>query len=171
MAYSQSYTNRGIFAHIRAYFSIFRHIQGPGISGSNIVNQHLLFKLVSSFKSLLKNLFGTFFHFYIKSKHSIFFSSGQYNNNNKMLRYSHKHATHVSTLTRKYATHASTPPMQAHHQNKYINHAKKKSTAISQTHYWIIASLKRQWKYNINGEQQFEVWSTLQNLRVHLSSY
>ena len=63
LAYSQSYTYRGIFVHIRTYFSIFRHIQGPGISGSNNVNQHLLFKAVSSFKSLFKNLFGTFFTF------------------------------------------------------------------------------------------------------------
>ena len=73
LAYLQSYTYRGIFVHIRTYFSIFRHIQGPGINGSNNVNQHLLFKSVSSFKSLFKNLFGTFFHFCVKSKHSIFF--------------------------------------------------------------------------------------------------
>ena len=46
-AYSQSYT------YIEAYLPTlgFRHIQDPGITGSNNVKQHLLFKSGSSFKS------------------------------------------------------------------------------------------------------------------------
>ena len=42
-AYSQNYisgyTYQGIFAHIRAYFSRFGHIQGPSITDQNSVNQ------------------------------------------------------------------------------------------------------------------------------------
>ena len=59
-------TYRGIFAHIRAYFSRFRHIQDPGISGRNSVNQHLLFKPGSSFKSLFKSIWDIFFIFVSK---------------------------------------------------------------------------------------------------------
>ena len=62
--YSQSYilgyTYRGIFAHIRVYFSRFRHIQNPSITGPNSVVQHLLFKSGSSFKSLFKSIWNIF---------------------------------------------------------------------------------------------------------------
>ena len=88
----------------------FRHIQDPGITVSNNVKQHLLFKSGSLFKSLFRSIFSLF----QKSKHSTFLSSGWYfndsnNNNNNMPsklarhpHHPHKHAIH--------ATHASTPP-------------------------------------------------------------
>ena len=66
-AYSQSYIlgyiYRGILSHIRVYFSRFRHIQDPCITDPNSVNQHLLFKSGSSFKSLFKswNIFSFLF--------------------------------------------------------------------------------------------------------------
>ena len=57
-AYSGRYLDRfrhiGLFTHIGTYFCIFRRIQNPGITGSNNVKQHLLFKSGSSFKSLFK---------------------------------------------------------------------------------------------------------------------
>ena len=54
-----------IFAHIRAHFRKFRHIQDPGITGSNNVNEYLLFK--SGTSNHCSELFETFFHFCFKS--------------------------------------------------------------------------------------------------------
>ena len=51
-----SYTYRGIFAHIRVYFNRFMHIQDPCLTGANSVNQHLLLRSGSSFKSLFKSI-------------------------------------------------------------------------------------------------------------------
>ena len=62
-----------MFAHVGACFSRFRHIQDPGITGSNNAKQNLLFKSGYSIKNHWSNLFGIFFHFCFKGKHSSFF--------------------------------------------------------------------------------------------------
>ena len=73
-ACSQSYTCRSILAHIRAYFSKFRHIQDTCITDSNNENQHLLFKSDSSFKSLLKSIWNIFLLLFQKETFNIFSS-------------------------------------------------------------------------------------------------
>ena len=130
-AYSRSfildYTYRGIFAYIRAYFSRFRHIKDPCTTGPSSVNQHLLFKSGSFFKSFSKSIWNIF-SFCVKNRHLRFCSSGQHfdnnnNNNNNILptlarhsRHPHQHAVNTKTppilpsypsSTRQHVTHAS----------------------------------------------------------------
>ena len=104
-AYSQSYIlgyiYRGILANIRGYFSRFRHIQNPCIAGPNSVNQHLLLKSGSSFKSIFKSIWNIF-SICFKNRHSAFCSSGQYfnninNNNNNMSSMFACHSCHTKT--------------------------------------------------------------------------
>ena len=139
--------------HIETYLPTLRfsHIQDPGITSSNNVKQHLLFKSDSSFKSLFRSAW-KFFHFCFKSKHSTFFSSGQYfnnnndNNNSSSLtlachpRQPSQHATHSTHNTRlsrhprqyaTHATHARTSPTQARdlcYPHKHATHASTNST-------------------------------------------
>ena len=58
--YSLSYAYQGIFAHIRAYCSRFRHIQDCCITDPNSVKQHQLFKSGFSFKSLSRFIWNIF---------------------------------------------------------------------------------------------------------------
>ena len=102
--YSRSYifscTYRGIFAHIRAYFSRFRHIQDPCITSPNSVNQYLLFKSSASFKSLFKAIWNIFFIFVSKVDIQNFvLQDNNSNSNNNM----------APTLVHHSTTHASTP--------------------------------------------------------------
>ena len=67
------YTYRGIFAHIWVCFSRFRHIQDPCITGPNSVNQHLLLKSGSFFKSLFRSIWNIFSFLFQKLTFSILF--------------------------------------------------------------------------------------------------
>ena len=131
--------------HIETYLPTLRfsHIQDPGITSSNNVKQHLLFKSGSSFKSLFRSAW-KFFHFCFKSKHSTFFSSGQYFNiiimTITIARHSRQHATHASQVSMPHippttqgyhTTHASTQPtprMLERHPHKYATYATHTST-------------------------------------------
>ena len=67
-------------SRIRAYFSRFRHIEDPCITGQSIA----CFSSQVLFINHCSDPFGTFFLFcfFFKSKHSTFFFSGQYFNSN-----------------------------------------------------------------------------------------
>ena len=110
----------------------FRHIQDPGISGSNIVKQHLLLNSSSSFKSLFRSIWKIFSHLCFKSKHSTFFSSGTYfNNSNSNNNSVPPTLTRHPRYTRWHATHASrtpTPQTLARHQRKHSIHGTHAST-------------------------------------------
>ena len=152
-AYLQSYTCRGIFGHIWAYFSGFRYIQNHDITGSNNVNQHLLFKSGSSFKSLFKSNFLIFVskvniqHFFLQDSITIIITmiiacrSRQHVTHTSMLpklvphpHHSRQHATHTSMLpteahhsrhSRQHTTHGRSSPTQASH---HVTHVSKNST-------------------------------------------
>ena len=70
--YSLSYAYQGIFAHIRAYCSRFRHIQDSCITDPNSVKQHRLFKSGFSFKSLSRSIWNIF-NFFSKVNIQYFF--------------------------------------------------------------------------------------------------
>ena len=93
-AYSQSFAYRDIFVHIRAHFG------GSGI----------FMILALPVQIRCSNLFGIYFHFGFKSKHSTFFLRQYFNNN------SNNNNNMTPTLTRhphyprQHTTYASTPP-------------------------------------------------------------
>ena len=100
--------------HTEAYLPTlgFRLIQDPAITGSSNVKQHLLFKSSSSFKSLSRSCFHCF-----KSKHSTFFSSGYYFNNNN------KNDMPLPPTSYIPPIHTSMLPTVAHHPHHPCKHA------------------------------------------------
>ena len=115
-AYSQSYIYHRTVIHIQAYFSRFRHIQDLCITGPNSVNQHLLVKSGSSFKSLFISIWNIFFHFY-DIQHFLLQDSILEITITTMLptlaSHLHKCVTHLT-----HATHASTLPMLARYPSQ-----------------------------------------------------
>ena len=152
-SYILDYTYRGIFAHIQAYFSRFRHIQDSCITGPNNVKQHLLFKPDCSFKSLPTSTQNIFFIFVSKVdiQHFAFQDSiSVIAITIIIICHPHQHSNHAShasmpstqthhppypRYTRWPATHASmspTPPtltMLARFPRKYATHASTLPTA------------------------------------------
>ena len=136
--------SRNICPH-SGIFQQFMHIQNLCITGPTCVNQHLLFILGSSFKSLFNSILNIFY-FCFKSKHSTFFYSGQYfnsnsNNNNSMPHtlarqppHPRYHTTHTNTpLTPPVLqTLARQPPEHATHTN-HTTHATSASTLPTPT--------------------------------------
>ena len=63
---SLRYYSRVIHACSAHYLGRFRHIQDPGITGSSNINQHLLVKSCSSFKSLLGSIWNIFLFLFLQ---------------------------------------------------------------------------------------------------------
>ena len=150
----------GIFAHIWAYFSRFRDIQDPCITGPNSINQHLLLKSRSSIKSLSKSIWKNFSFLFQKQTFNIFliritikiFHNNNKNNNMPPSQRA-THVTHVSTKstqthhpphqrnTRQRSTHFSTsitpptPTMLTRFLRMHATHATHASTPTTQARY------------------------------------
>ena len=154
-AYSGAFTKLRLSRNICPHSGMHQQIlacQDPCIIGPNSVNQHLLFKSGSSFKSLFKSFWNIVPSLFQNQTLKIF-SSGYYfnnNNNNNMpptlerhSHYSRKHTTHpysrqhvtLTTHANQHAFRASTPPTPttlAYHPRKYATHATQASTLPTQ---------------------------------------
>ena len=120
--------NKNIFAHFCTYFSIFRHIQDPGITGSNNKSGCL-------FKSLFKSVWNIFLIFVLKIKFFLKilnFLNNNSNSNNivqpKFVRHSHyprQHATQTNTLPIPLTLSTvawQRRPCQQYHRCQHVTH-------------------------------------------------
>ena len=128
--YSQSYTCRSIFAHIRAYFRKFRNIQDLGITSSNNFNEYLLFK--SGTSNHCSDLFDTFFHFCFKSIHYFFLQDSISTIIIAIITACHLYK-HTINLT--HATHVSMPHTLTRHLRSHTTHSTHTSTLLRKERY------------------------------------
>ena len=151
-AYSGAFTKLRLSRNICPHSGMHQQIlacQDPCIIGPNSVNQHLLFKSGSSFKSLFKSFWKIVPSLFQNQMFKIFSSGYCFNNNNNnnmpptLERHSHyprKHTTHpysrqhdtLATHANQHAFRASTPPTPttlAHHPRKHATHTSHANTS------------------------------------------